>query len=181
MFLMFDDGSGFEFFAGGPIFLWAIHRACDYQHVVRRRIKAGEYQTVFFAGAPEGDEKLITIDNLRKNPMPNPGDDCFDKSDVREILGKRISNVRLQAETRNGLRNNLKLIFSDGNVYEFVAASHLCACSKLESFDLYRLYKRGQNAYENEVLVISNPDGEGISVVISQLYKWPEAGGNKSP
>lgn len=179
MFLMFDDGSGFELFAGGPIFPWNIHRDCDYKHLVRRRTDSGEYRTLFFAGEPEGDDKRMTVETLRKRKRPPSGNDCFDKSDVLEILGKRINGIRMQSETRNGLRNNLALIFSDGSVYEFVAAGHFIVCSKLESFDLYRLYKRGQNAYENEVLVISDPDGEGVAVVINKIYEFPPSDGDK--
>lgn len=179
MFLMFDDGTGFECFTSGPIFPWNNHRDCDYKHVVRHRLDKGEYATVFFAGEPEGDDKKIALDALFKQKPVTSDDNGYDKSKVAAVIGKRISGTRLQTDTQKGYSTILDLLFTDGTIFEFRIAGRIFACSKPETFDLYRLPKRGQNAYESEVLVLKDPDGDGNAVVINELYRWPTGNGEE--
>src|SRR5690606_7018091 len=89
MFLMFDDGSGFEFF-GGLILPWDIHRDCDYKHDVRHRLKKDGYSTVYFAGEPEGNDKKTSLDALSEQRRETFGDDGYDKGIALLIAGRRI-------------------------------------------------------------------------------------------
>lgn len=176
MFLMFDDGSGYEFFSDGDVFPWEFHRDCDYKHDVRRRTESGKYATRFFAGEPEGDEKKIDLDTLLKQrKVTKHPENGYDKSKVVVVLGRCIRGLRLQERTHTGPRI-LDFIFTDGTVFEFRVVGRFFSCWKPESFDLYRLLRRGQNAYENEVLVLKDPDSDDCAVVINKLYKWPDVG-----
>lgn len=117
-------------------------------------------------------------------PLLKSERNIFDKRTAMcAIISCRIVGVMLNRRKDDGrvaTLHTLLLQLDDNSAFEFRCPGIILPCSKLESFDLYRLYKRGQNAYENEVLVISNPDGEGVSVVINKLYKWPEPESRKN-
>lgn len=168
MFLAFDDGTGYEFFASGPIIPWIQHRFEDYPHVVRQ--SADEFQTVY---RDVRDELVDAGGELPKRSRKRAArsEAHFDKSRVEVIVGERIAGVHVQSSKKKAFR--LFLVLGAGGVMEFQVVGQLCACGKLEPFDLFRLLNRGRNAYENEVLVVADPDGKGREIVINELYRWP--------
>lgn len=65
-------------------------------------------------------------------------------------------------------------LFSGGTAFEFVVFGPSVACRRTESFDLFSAMQCGLNDYENELLVLANPDGSGIATPINRLHRWSD-------
>ncbi len=175
MFLMFDDGSGMEFFFPGLLLPEEFLDADSFSHIVRRRRKSRQTRTAFRA----------RLDANRRTPPPRVESFCrgartgkdgsHDKSIVGEILGRRIECVYLFLEIGNRRpMRYLDFVFSDGTAFEFVVFGPAFACRQTESFELFGAMRRGLNAYENELLALANPDGSGIATPINRPHRWSD-------
>jgi len=175
MFLMFDDGSGMELFFPGLLLPQELLDGDSFSHIVRRRRKNKQTRAAFRA----------RLDASRRNAPPQVESFCrgartgkdgsHDKSIVSEILGRRIECIYLFVEIGNRRpMRYLDFVFSDGTAFEFVVFGQAFACRRTESFDLFSAMQRGLNAYENELLVLANPDGKGIVTPISRAHRWSD-------
>jgi hypothetical protein len=94
----------------------------------------------------------------------------FDKGIIDHMLGRRITGVafkRRKPGVKNVVNNVLYFMFEDGTGLEIVCTGELIPCDRQEAFDLHRITQRGSNAYDNEYLAITNPDGAGHEVLIN--------------
>lgn len=94
----------------------------------------------------------------------------FDKGVIEYMLGRRITGFafkRRKPGEKGVMSNVLFFMFDDGTGLEIVCNGELIPCNQQESFDLHRVAQRGNNAYDNEFLGITNPDGDGRAVLIN--------------
>jgi hypothetical protein len=94
----------------------------------------------------------------------------FDKGIIDHMLGRRITGVafkRRKREVKNVVNNVLYFMFDDGTGLEIICTGELIPCDRQEAFDLHGVTRRGSNAYDNEFLGITNPDGKGHAVLIN--------------
>lgn len=94
----------------------------------------------------------------------------FDKSTASQMLGRRIIGIaikRRKPASKHVMRNCLYFMFANGSGLEIVCNGELIPCSRPEAFDLHRVTQRGGNAYDNEFLGITDPDGDGQTVLIN--------------
>jgi hypothetical protein len=94
----------------------------------------------------------------------------FDKSIIEHMLNRRITGIAIKRRkpgVKNVVNNLLYFMFEDGTGMEIPCAGELIPCHRQEAFDLHRVTRRGDNAYDNEYLAITDPDGEGQTVLIN--------------
>jgi hypothetical protein len=95
----------------------------------------------------------------------------FDKSTASQMLGRRITGIALKRrkpDSKKVFVNIVYFMFSDGMGIEIACTGELIPCSQEEAFDLHRVTQRGGNAYDNEFLAVTNPDGAGHAVLINR-------------
>lgn len=94
----------------------------------------------------------------------------FDKSIIEHMLNRRITGIAIKRRkpgVKNVVNNLLYFMFEGGTGMEIVCAGELLPCRQQEAFDLHRVTRRGDNAYDNEYLAITDPDGAGRAVLIN--------------
>jgi hypothetical protein len=160
-----------------PVFFHALwsYDPFPWQRMLAERLVEGEWPKAL--DLPTAAGKTACIDIAIHALAAQAEKPVWERTAPRRIwfvADRRIRGIRFQTQCDSKYQKSFFLIFEDGSAFEFRAVGYICACSRLESFDLHRLYKRGLNAYGNEVLVLKNPDGEERVVVINKLYEWPE-------